>query len=69
MTNTSPLPKKIKDLKPVNEEGYKFEILFNGNAELINLTHPSDMSLEKVNNHLAVAMLYLAQKIVEKEGG
>ena len=59
----SPLPKK--EPKVVSETLYGIEIQFNQKAELVNVNYPGDFSLENVNHHMAVAMLYLAQKIAE----
>ena len=67
MKNVSPLPapRKIKESKVVSESLYGIQIQFNEKAELVNVNYPGDLSLASVNNHVAVAMLYLAQKLAE----
>jgi len=62
-TKVSPLPKKEKET--VSEPTYSITFQFNEKAELVNVNYPGDLSLARVNNHVAVAMLYLAQKLAE----
>jgi hypothetical protein len=63
----SPVSKKLKAFKSEINTNYRFEIVFNEKAELVHINYPSDLSLAKVLNHLAVASLYLAQKVAEGE--
>ena len=64
----SPLPKlKAVDLSVPEPLGYEFVLQFNEKAELVNINYPSDLNIAQVSNHLVVALLFLAEKIVASQ--
>jgi hypothetical protein len=60
------LSKKSAAMK---DDSYQIILTFNGNAELIDIAYPQNFSVELVNNHLSVASLFFAQKMVANKGG
>ena len=65
--STSPLPKKkVVATEAQKEAAYTFEIQFNERAELININTPSDLNAAKTLNHLAVAVLFLAETLANE---
>ncbi len=61
MAKASPLPEGKKH----GADDYQIVLRFNHKAELTKVDYPTNLSVEMVNNHVAVAGLYLAQLLVE----
>ena len=53
-------PKPTATPPPPGEEGYRLEILFNPKAQLTRVNYPSDMTLARAVQHLAVALQFVA---------
>jgi hypothetical protein len=73
----SPVPKKsekvvstVKQNEEVNEtesSDYNIILKFNSKAELFDIEYPQNLSLAVVNNHVVVAVLFLAQQLVANQ--
>jgi hypothetical protein len=52
---------------PPPGQSYKMELVFNSQAQLTRVNYPADLTLAMAANHLAVAVLFLAQQLVEAD--
>jgi hypothetical protein len=62
----SPTGTKKKEVAGTMEP-YQLVLKFNEKAELTTVEYPENMTLAMANNHVAVAVLALAQWLVEAE--
>ena len=70
-SNLSPVPRVPAADSPKEDEPVDYQVIltFNGLAELVDVAYPEDFTPEMVNNHLAIAALFLAQELVKRSIG
>ncbi len=51
----------------MEEYAYKVELWFNEDAELVHVESTENMTLQAVNEHVAVGMLFLARQMSQSE--
>ena len=64
-SSQSPRPTLLKPSEPEAKEGYEIVLHFNNKAQLTVVNYPQNLTTAMANNHIAVAVLFMAQKLVE----